>query len=510
MNRRLFLKLSATALIEVVGCQNRDRHTISSPYDITVTSDMKAGHQLLWPTPLTKGEQLNTEYIIVGSGLAGLSAAERLADRDFILCELSASLGGSSSHASYAGESFSQGAHYDLAYPANYGRETLALLEKLGIVAYDPIQNCWNFVDKQYLIRESKAEQIRTETGFQSEILTPGPLKTAFLELVLPYQGQMKMPTWLIDRELHWLDQITFRQFLARSLDLTPDFERVIDYQMRDDYGASANQVSALAGIHYYTCRPYYTESVELFSPPEGNYYFVKKLVSRLNPQRLKTQHLVKRIERDRYGFQVEVIDLSKKALNTYRAKFIVFAGQKHSLQYIFEPDQHLFSHNVYAPWLVMNLVLSDRLNADGFWQNEILEETNKVAKKTFMGFVDNATQVRHNPDYRILTAYYCFIPDQRQILADIETHAESIVERTVTQISNYFNRDISPLIERVFLKLMGHAMPIPKVNYLFDDQNQYRSEPGLVYAGVDNSRLPLLFEAMDSGIQAVKLLDQI
>lgn len=52
--------------------------------------------------------------------------------------------------------------------------------------------------------------------------------------------------------------------------------------------------------------------------------------------------------------------------------------------------------------------------------------------------------------------------------------------------------------------------MPIPKVNYLFDDQNRYRSEPGLVYAGVDNSRLPLLFEAMDSGIQAVKLLDQI
>jgi hypothetical protein len=157
-----------------------------------------------------------------------------------------------------------------------------------------------------------------------------------------------------------------------------------------------------------------------------------------------------------------------------------------------------------------MNLVLSDRLNTDGFWQNDILAKTSTVNKKTFMGFVDNATQARHNPDYRILTAYYCFIPDQRQILADIETHAKSIVERTITQINNYFNQDISPLIERVFLKLMGHAMPIPKVNYLFDDQNRYRSEPGLVYAGVDNSRLPLLFEAMDSGIQAVKLLDQI
>ena len=87
---------------------------------------------------------------------------------------------------------------------------------------------------------------------------------------------------------------------------------------------------------------------------------------------------------------------------------------------------------------------------------------------------------------------------------------SSSQFEKVIVQINNYFNQDISPLIERVFLKLMGHAMPIPKVNYLFDDQNRYRSEPGLVYAGVDNSRLPLLFEAMDSGIQAVKLLDQI
>ena len=57
-------------------------------------------------------------------------------------------------------------------------------------------------------------------------------------------------------------------------------------------------------------------------------------------------------------------------------------------------------------------------------------------------------------------------------------------------------------------MKVLGHAMPIPTVNYLLNDQNKYRSKPNLVYAGVDNGRLPLLFEAIDSGIQAVKLLD--
>ena len=56
----------------------------------------------------------------------------------------------------------------------------------------------------------------------------------------------------------------------------------------------------------------------------------------------------------------------------------------------------------------------------------------------------------------------------------------------------------------------MGHAMSIPKINNLFNDKNLHRSEPNMVYAGVDNSRLPLLFEALDSGIQAVGELDHV
>ena len=54
---------------------------------------------------------------------------------------------------------------------------------------------------------------------------------------------------------------------------------------MVDDYGSTADQVSALAGVHYYACRPYYTESVELFSPPQGNAYFVQKLLEVLSPE---------------------------------------------------------------------------------------------------------------------------------------------------------------------------------------------------------------------------------
>jgi len=41
----------------------------------------------------------------------------------------------------------------------------------------------------------------------------------------------------------------------------------------------------------------------------------------------------------------------------------------------------------------------------------------------------------------------------------------------------------------------------------LFKDGNEARSNQNIAYAGVDNGRLPLLFEAIDSGIMAGKLL---
>jgi hypothetical protein len=54
----------------------------------------------------------------------------------------------------------------------------------------------------------------------------------------------------------------------------------------------------------------------------------------------------------------------------------------------------------------------------------------------------------------------------------------------------------------------MGHAMPIPQPGYLFNDANKSRGNSNLAYAGVDNGRLPLLFEAIDSGTIAVKEVD--
>ena len=89
-----------------------------------------------------------------------------------------------------------------------------------------------------------------------------------------------------------------------------------------------------------------------------------------------------------------------------------------------------------------------------------------------------------------------------------IESRKQIFVDQTINQLENYFGQSLKKHIEKVVITQMGHAMPIPKPGYLFSDVNDNRNNPKLVYAGVDNGRLPLLFEALDSGISAVKAFD--
>ena len=503
MKRRSFIKLSSFALTGVLTQSYNP--TDSQIYDISIRSDMQLGHLIFESTSFPEGNIFSTDYLIVGGGIAGLSAACQIRSRDFVLCELSENLGGSSSSQSYAGEIFSQGAHYDLAYPDYYGQETLRFLKDLGVIFYNKNVGLWDFVDSQYLIPAQVESNTLTKDGFREQILTPSELKDDFLKLLFSYLPEMKMPTRLINKELWALNKISFTKFLQRSLVLHPSFKEGIDYQMKDDYGADADKISALAGIHYYMCRPYYTKDVSLFSPPEGNYYFIKKMVNTLPKENIKTSHLVRSIKKTGGHFEVQVINIKHETVDTYRTQKIIYAGQKHALKYVFPPDGYLFKNNEYAPWLIINFVLNAKGKSDSFWQNEFLTED-----PHFMGFIDNASQVRRKENYRVFTAYYCFDSIQRILFASITDKAQEIVTETIKKICLYFNQDISSQVEKVFIKVMGHAMPIPKIGYLFNDKNLVRSEPNIVYAGVDNSRLPLLFEALDSGIQAVVELDLV
>ena len=502
MKRRDFIKISTVSIIPLLTSCRRDTDT---RYEIEVASDMPVGHLVFTRQDFKKGAPQAHDILIVGGGIAGLAAACSLGDKDFILCELSDEAGGTSGSISINGNRYAQGAHYDLAYPDNFGHETLELLENMNIIGYNTFTGLWEFNDKQFIIDPISESRCFSDGSFRNDVIPDTAARDIFQQMLEPYKSVMKMPTRLIENPYRPLNNVSFAEFMNGKLQAGPEFRRAIDYNMTDDYGGTASEVSALAGIHYYQCRPYFYQPVELFSPPQGNYYFIDKMLRTLPPGNLKTRHLVRRIIPADHGFDVEVIDVGSDELILMKVKKIIYAGQKHALKFIYPDDHGLFSRNTYAPWIVMNFVIENLDEEHPFWQNEIIKDNTSM-----MGFVDSAAQYHRGNDPHIITAYYCFKPSQRQILANIDKNKNRIVEQTVRYISEYFEKDISRKIRKVFIKVLGHAMPVPAPGFLFDDKNELRANKNIIYAGVDNSRLPLLFEALDSGIYAAGLLKEL
>ena len=497
MKRREFLKYSAAGITLPFWLQNCD--FTDAKYPVHFHSDHHVGHLLFQAKEWKTIGARDTEVAIVGGGIAGLAAAYQLRKKDFQLFELSDQLGGAVSTADFNGIQISQGAHYDLAYPSNYGEEVIQLLNELNLIKYEPWRKAWSFKDEQHIIPSFRKQQCYDFGKRRKDVIPESALKEQFIELMLQFEGEMKMPTRLIDSRLHHLNKISFEEYLSSELPVTDEFIRQVDYHMYDDYGGSANMVSALAGIHYFACRPYYTEDVPLFSPPRGNQYFADALIAKIDTSKIHPSHLVMEIQRAGNGYLLKIVDVQNQQVKELKAEQVIYAGQKHALKYIYPDQADLFKHE-YAPWMVVNLIGNQEKGDYGFWQNEYLGDN-----KQFLGFIDSSVQSQQGLNSnRVFTGYYCLRPSDREYLLTIEESKNRIAQETQGYINSMLNKDID--IEACFIKVMGHAMPIPAPSYLFQDANT-STKAKMIYAGVDNGRLPLLYEALDSGLQAAALV---
>ncbi|MFT6746600.1 MAG: hypothetical protein ACJAZ2_000941 [Glaciecola sp.] len=501
MDRRHFLKISALGSIGLTSCWGIGNKKITIAFPIHVQSNMATGHKIMKAVKIRSSKTIKTETLIVGGGIAGLSAANSLTGKDFILTEMDDDFGGSSSAKKIGENSFSQGAHYDLSYPENYGKDALQLLEKLDIVGFNNVRNQYTFNDKEHLIPEEHHGICYTNKGFQDTPIKAGINKTDFINLLKPYVGHMKMPTRLIDQKYRGLNNISFYEFIDKYLIHDPALITGIDYQMIDDYGGNCSRVSALAGIHYYTCRDYYGENKpELFSPPEGNYYFIKKLIEHQNKDQLKASTIAFHIERKNNLYHTKTFNTKTETVATVVSKNILYAGQKNALKFIYPEYYPLFSNTSYAPWVAINFELSETIPGYLKWQNDILGLNNNL-----MGFVNAETQT--NKD-KVLTMYMCFDPAERKKMPEIMANPEAIVKESMSFLNEYFNLSVEEYITSAHIKVMGHAMPVPEKGYLFNDRNLQTHKDNFYFAGVDNGRLPLMFEALDSGIDAANYIN--
>lgn len=505
MNRRAFLKIGGAAFLvgTGIGCSNTgSKKEEEFNFPINVHSNRNIGHlaRKAFLAPINK--TLTTNTVIVGGGIAGLAAAASLRNKEFLLFEMNAELGGTSSSVQINGQHFSQGAHYDLSYPNYYGEKGLNLLEQIGVTQFNSLANRWDFKDKDFLIKPEFEERCLNQNKWQKSVLPKSVLKQDFVNLLKPYLGNMPLPSTNIHAKYHYLDHITFQQYLEKYLPITPEFIRAIDYQMLDDYGGTSDQVSALAGIHYYTCRPYYSKpNPELFSPPQGNNYFINKLANPVPAEALSTNSLVTGLSKSKTGWQVEVYDTINKTKTMANATNVIYAGQKHVLKYLYGDAHKPFIQVSYSPWVVVNIELNEAISGKAtIWQNDMITNNSQ-----FLGFVNSKSQLPNSP--QVLTAYFCFPGIYHYLVQEIESNPKELVLETITHLNKYYKTDLNPLIKQAFVRILGHAMPVPLTGYL--TQKRQTTFNGLHLAGVDTGRLPLMFDALDSGIVAAEAFNQ-
>jgi glycine/D-amino acid oxidase-like deaminating enzyme len=463
-----------------------------------VNESAALGHRLRDRAPMpAPRRRVRVPVVIVGGGIAGLSAAwrlERNGFQDYVLLEMESEAGGNSRAGENAVSRYPWGAHY---VPVPGPRATLAreLFRELGVLTdagWDERSLCFAPQERMFVHGE-------WQPGLESELLgsrTGRDELRRFGELIEEQRrtGEFTIPMALGARAGSPLDRMSFAQWLDASKLRSPALRWYAEYGTRDDYGALARDTSAWAGVHYHAARE--AEEQGPLTWPEGNAWIARRLAQRIAP-RLITGALVHRIVRDgRFGWRVRAGDAE------FSCDHVIFAAPMFVAPYVVEGMRA--PQFAYSPWLVANLTLDrwpEERGIPAAWDNVIRSAAG-------LGYVVATHQsLRARDQGPTVWTYYCALahgdPSAERRVLQASTW-QDWVERIMKELS-VAHPNIRRCVTHVDLVRLGHAMVRPTVGFLGADA---RRDPkwaprGIHLAHSDLSGLSLFEEAQYRGAAA-------
>ncbi len=523
--------LSAAAAASWLGQRHLNR---LPPVNINRVG-LPAGHRLRnGQFPLTPQSEHRCDTLILGSGAAALSAAWYLAKhgrRNFLLAE---GFERNGNNAAFVSGSLSapSGAHY-LALPSlesAYVREMLSDLGILldGIGAIEPV---YRETDLVY----APAERLYYQQRWQYSLLPQEDADSrrfhALVERLRMAYGRdgrklFAIPVALSSADEEWrrLDQLTFAAWLAQENYRSPSLLWYLDYCCRDDYGQGIDQVSAFAGLHYFTARGHANEAVLTW--PEGLAHLSEALRRHIGLQSI--ERLPENSEPawphpvslDAAALRISETDDEVRVLlrhnrsghtSLIRAKNVVCAMPLMvAARVVEQPARYGFSLNLpaYAPWLVSNFVLN------GFpkeAQHSELAWDNVVHGSRGLGYVVATNQLIRvaKPERTVFTAYTALNHDTPQAVRQwlIKAGEHELLEHAAQDLLQAYGRKFWFQVASVDISVRGHGMSVPTPGYLerptLLSLRQHRSR--LVFAHSDLSSYSVMEEAVYWGVEAAK-----
>lgn len=509
LSRREFIAASSAAL---VGLGMKSEKPIAGGF---VNESFQLGHMLRdhkpFPTP-TKKEKF--PIVIVGGGMAGLSAAWHLDKRsfkNFVLLELDTQPGGNSRWGENEVSRFPWAAHY-LPVPDKNELLVRELMEELGALkdgkweerylCFTPqerlfIHGRWqDGIEPSVGLNPSDREQLQRLDDLLQGFRATGAF-TIPLERGVEHSSAQP--------EITALDRVSVADWLAHNKLDSQYIRWYMDYACRDDYGAPASATSAWAGVHYFASRAH--DEKGPLTWPEGNGWIARQLIAKLE-RYIRRNSMVHRIARDKNRWRVLAGDIE------YSTEAVVFAAPTFIAPYIIEgaPGNMTLDFE-YSPWFTANLTLDrwprERQGGEAApystWDNV------DYNSKSLGYVVANHQSIRQHEDRSVWTYYWAMAENtpresRKKLLANDWSYFKELILSDLERI----HPDIRDCVSRIDVMRMGHAMIRPAVGFIYSEQRRRlaagKPQPGLeqiYFANSDLSGISIFENAQWNGVQA-------
>ncbi len=485
--RRTFLSAA------LVGLTAKAERSIAGSF---VNDSFSAGHRIRDRAKFSAPKQTEKiGVVIVGGGMAGLSAAWRLQKRgfhDFVLLEMEQQPGGNSRWGENEITAYPWAAHY-LPVPGPKTTLVRELCEELGLLK----NGVWEERDLCFSPQERLYIHARWQEGLEPDLLSRSPDREEFRrfqEKINEYRasGEFTIPMQRGVKPSR-LDSISMQQWMADNGFRAEYLNWYVNYACRDDYGALARDTSAWAGIHYYASRE--PDDKGPLTWPEGNGWIARRLIERVKPK-IRSGAPVYSIVRDQNRLRV------KTESSEYIADRAIFAAPTFLAPYIIEgapPAANL----VYSPWLTANLTLERSPKESGFetaWDNVIYDSP-------ALGYVVATHMSLATRIERTVWTFYWSLADQppaqmRQMLLGKDwTYWRDAILNDLSRA----HPDVRDCVSRLDVMRLGHAMARPVPGFLASETRRrfVESRGPVYYANSDLSGFSIFEEAQDRGVTA-------
>jgi protoporphyrinogen oxidase len=521
INRRQFL-ITAGSVITVAGLYKYwsvKKPPVSGKF-IGASSDL--GHRLRDGYFPKATQTLNKTLVIIGGGIAGLSAAWKLHKSgftDFILLELENQVGGNSQSGENAVSAYPWGAHY-VPLLSEESTSASELFEDLGIItAYQqniPVYNDYYLSadphERLYIYgrwQEGLVPQIGTHETDQLQYKSFFAEMEKFKQLkgndgrkifAIPVDKSSTDPVW------RKLDTISMAEYMDQNNWHSEYLRWYINYCCRDDYGASIDKVSAWAGIHYFAARTgkaANADSGTVITWSEGNGWLVKQLKNQLKDY-LKTNAVAIKIERDNTNNKIHYYDVVQDKTIIIESKAVIIATPRFIAERLLPTNINLQVFH-YSPWLVANITLNKLPEGRGV----SLSWDNMIYGSQFLGYIVATHQNLNRVQSETVLTYYfpvSQLPEKQARQWLLEQSYEQLRDILLKELL-LIHPELDAHIKKLDICLWGHGMICPTPNFIWGNERKQavKQAAPVFYAHSDMSGISIFEEANYQGVNAAE-----